>query len=123
MLEHVANEDVLAAQVNGGENLGKQLTRCTDERESLLVFVFPWCFADAHELRGRTSLSRHGLGRGSIERTLRALRDRFRELVERTESTHCAAKQLAARSPNNDARQRFTSGCWWCFLDARHRVW
>src|SRR5688500_15656139 len=50
MLEHVTDEDVLSAQVNGGENLRQELTCCADERAAGLVLGLTWCLADAHQL-------------------------------------------------------------------------
>src|SRR5688572_24293195 len=59
MLEDVADEDVLAAQVNGGENLRQELTGRTHESVTALVLVFSGRFTNAHELRGRTALAWH----------------------------------------------------------------
>src|SRR5205085_4530658 len=51
VLEHVANENVFALQIDGGENFCQQLTRLSDEGTPGCIFISTWRFADAHELR------------------------------------------------------------------------
>src|SRR5215207_3289479 len=83
MLQDVANEHVLAAQVNGGENLRQELTGRANEREPRLVLVFAWRLADAHQLCRRTALAGHRLRRGLVQRAPRALRDHVGQFVQR----------------------------------------
>src|SRR5689334_8858599 len=77
------HEHVLAAQINGAEDLGKQLARHADEREAGLIFVLTGRFADAHQFRCGPALPGHELRGGLVERTSRALRHEFVERLER----------------------------------------
>src|SRR5262245_45645656 len=82
VLQHVADENVVALQIHGGENLCEQLTGGADERETLLVFCGPRRLADDHEIRVRVSLSGHGVRRGRVQRATRARGDALRNRVE-----------------------------------------
>src|SRR5881394_673560 len=50
VLEHVADENVFAREIDGRENLCEQLAGGTDERQAGFVLRLSGCLADDHEL-------------------------------------------------------------------------
>src|SRR5467141_752822 len=55
-LEHVADEDLLAPKLNGGDHLVEELTRASDEGDAFEIFVPPRRLSDEHELRPRAAV-------------------------------------------------------------------
>src|SRR5512133_3296640 len=60
MFEDVRYEHLVTRQVDRRQDLGQQLTRRADERSPRLVLVLARRLADAHEVRVRVALARHG---------------------------------------------------------------
>src|SRR5438067_2101829 len=109
VLQDVADEYVLAAQANGREDLGKELSRRTDERESGRVLLASRRLADDDEIGVRVALARNGILRAAVQRTTRASGHGAREIVERREMIHRTAEQLRRRLTHDEPRRRVDS--------------
>ena len=86
-------------KIDRGENLCEQLPRRADERPPGFVFGRARRFADAHQVRVRIALARHGIRRRRVERTPRARRD----VLPRASSSESSA---AIGPPNSSRRRR-----------------
>ena len=60
-LQDVADEDLLALQAAGGDDLVEKLPRPADERPALGVFIRPRGLADEHDPGPRIALAGHGI--------------------------------------------------------------
>ena len=70
-LQHVADVDIFAFEIDGLDNLGQQLSRPSDERQALLVFVKTRRFTHKHEFSVRIPGAEHDMG--AFRRQLAAL--------------------------------------------------
>ena len=55
VFHNVCDENLVPREVDGGKDLGQELTCGSDERQTLLVLVGTRSFANAHEIRIRIS--------------------------------------------------------------------
>src|SRR4029079_7699244 len=94
MLEDVANENVLALEIDRRQDLRQQLARCTNEWSPGLILCRAGGLAHAHEVRVGVPFTGHRICRRGVERAARARRDVRGDLVGRIEKRHRSAEQL-----------------------------
>src|SRR5437899_2901169 len=81
-LHDVTDEDLIARQLDGAQDLREQLTRSTDERASRLVFGAAGTFTHHDELRRREPFSGNGVGAAAAQLALLACRDEGRDVLK-----------------------------------------
>src|SRR5882672_2061590 len=99
-LEHVADVDLLALQIDGGDHLVEELSRASDEGKSLEIFVPPRRLTDEHEPGARAPVGEDGVRARLAEAALPALAHHARERAEIVGKVGCVARRADGGGPN-----------------------
>ncbi len=106
-LEDVRDVDVRSSEAHAlRDDVGQELSRPTDEGDSLLVFVVARRFADEHHARPARSIGKDRLRAGSMERTSDAARDGCAKVFEVSAAARLAAVLLGSLVRLGRARER-----------------
>lgn len=78
VLDDVGDEHILTPETGAAQQLGEELSRGSDERSPLAIFVHAWSFANEHDARIGRSFTRYCSGRRTTQCATRTVPNALR---------------------------------------------